>query len=204
MNRLILTTIVTLFSSCTYYYIKKRKIAIVKKKPERVRIDAEDYWNTVIFFPDYFPEKPDSKIRQLLWYMDQATSTLDVCIFAIQFRLIHEKLVEMAKRGVIIRIITNYRCNIRRTKGITKRAKIHTFLSEFGCISDLMHHKFVIIDDFACIGGSLNWTWSAITENKENVVITTNPEIIRKFSLTFERLWTESGGLNELPWTCGG
>ncbi|CAL8077785.1 unnamed protein product [Orchesella dallaii] len=200
MNRWLITSLVTLLSAYTYYCTKKRKI----KKTTRKEDNTVDLWNTVMFFPDHFHTKPDSTTSQLIWYMDQATKTLDICMFAIQFRMIENKLVEIAKRGVAIRIISNYNCRIRRTPGITKRHKIHTVYSEFGCIADTMHHKFVIIDDFAIMTGSLNWTFASVTENRENVMVSTNPKFKQKFSLTFERLWTECGGPKELPWSCGG
>ena len=39
------------------------------------------------------------------------------------------------------------------------------------------------------INGSFNWTGSAVMGNNENVVITNNTKIVRKFCIEFDRLW---------------
>jgi cardiolipin hydrolase len=54
-----------------------------------------------------------------------------------------------------------------------------------------MHHKFVIVDNILIANGSFNWTRQAITGNRENVVITNEPQIVRNFCDEFEKLWIE-------------
>ena len=52
-----------------------------------------------------------------------------------------------------------------------------------------MHHKFALIDHDTLITGSYNWTRSAFKYNHENVVITHERNLIRKFEQEFEKLW---------------
>ncbi len=35
----------------------------------------------------------------------------------------------------------------------------------------IMHHKYVVIDDFCVLTGSFNWTHNAVTTNEEDVLI---------------------------------
>lgn len=45
------------------------------------------------------------------------------------------------------------------------------------------------IFDGVLITGSFNWTWSAVVNNNENVIITNNPHLITKYVHEFESLW---------------
>lgn len=80
----------------------------VRKKPTISK--EEDLWNTAIFFPDYFPEREYSKTRELIWYLEQAEFTIDVCTYSFAFRMIEEALIKLARENrVKIRILTNKR-----------------------------------------------------------------------------------------------
>ena len=55
----------------------------------------------------------------------------------------------------------------------------------------LMHHKFCIIDNNIVMTGSFNWTMQAIMGNNENVIITSELEVVNPFVSEFEKLWNE-------------
>ena len=57
----------------------------------------------------------------------------------------------------------------------------------------LMHHKFAIIDGEKLASGSFNWTMQAVMGNKENVIVTEDPAIVKPFASEFESLWEEFG-----------
>lgn len=52
-----------------------------------------------------------------------------------------------------------------------------------------MHHKFAVVDERLLITGSLNWTQTAVQRNKENILITEDPELVQPFVKEFQRLW---------------
>ena len=54
-----------------------------------------------------------------------------------------------------------------------------------------MHHKFAIVDGQKLISGSFNWTMQAVMGNKENVIVTEDPDIVEPFKEEFQRLWEE-------------
>lgn len=54
----------------------------------------------------------------------------------------------------------------------------------------ILHHKFAVFDDATLWTGSFNWTVSANLSNDENVIITTDPEVCRKYKAYFEQLIT--------------
>ena len=53
--------------------------------------------------------------------------------------------------------------------------------------------SLALFDGATLLTGSYNWTRSAADKNQENIVRTTNPELARAFSKTFERLWDQFG-----------
>lgn len=52
-----------------------------------------------------------------------------------------------------------------------------------------MHHKFVLLDGRKLITGSFNWTVTAAQSNRENVIVTDDPELVRPYLDEFRRLW---------------
>lgn len=56
--------------------------------------------------------------------------------------------------------------------------------------TNLMHHKFAIVDRRVLINGSFNWTQQAVFGNWENVIITTTPRsLVEKYCNQFDELW---------------
>ncbi|OXA53060.1 Mitochondrial cardiolipin hydrolase [Folsomia candida] len=175
------------------------EVAPIKSKPQRKadgwyrhlpRIDfrqqpAETLWNTVLFFPEIFPEQEFSQTHQLMWYMQQAERTLDVAIYHSNFRLLEDVLFDMARKKVRVRVVTN---------GVQVREKPKIILSPHGggLLLDHMHNKFIVIDDKAILTGSLNWTNSAITENRESMVVTNDAKTVGLYTEEFQKLWEMS------------
>jgi phosphatidylserine/phosphatidylglycerophosphate/cardiolipin synthase-like enzyme len=80
-----------------------------------------------------------------------------------------------------------------------------------------MHHKYCVIDanwekfDLQCpvkekkydlvkipksgvlITGSANWTMQALTGNCENIIITSNQNMVERHQIEFQRIWKECG-----------
>jgi len=56
----------------------------------------------------------------------------------------------------------------------------------------LMHHKFAIVDARVVVTGSFNWTSQAVMSNNENVVISSNRELVEPFVMEFDRLWEDN------------
>ncbi|MBS0001024.1 MAG: DUF1669 domain-containing protein [Cyclobacteriaceae bacterium] len=122
--------------------------------------------------------------------LKSATKDLKICMFTISDDPIAETVAGCHRQGINVRIITDdgkifdkgsdiyslYRMGIK--------IKMDTFRS-------LMHHKFVIIDNYKLLTGSYNWTRTGSDVNNENVLITTNNRIVKAYKNEFKRLWSE-------------
>ena len=54
-----------------------------------------------------------------------------------------------------------------------------------------MHNKFAIVDDYLLLTGSFNWTDNAVNRNCENILITSDIEVIKKYKDEFNKLWNK-------------
>lgn len=52
-----------------------------------------------------------------------------------------------------------------------------------------MHHKFLVADNEILVNGSFNWTNQAVMGNFENLVITSENNLVNPFVEEFQRLW---------------
>lgn len=127
------------------------------------------------------------KLDVLIGWIDEAKKTLDICMYMFNCNIFSDALARAHNRGVCVRLIVNEDFVKTTWKlgciGISKKVLGNS------SNENLMHHKFVIIDNKKIILGSLNWTLMALRKNWENVFITNNLKIIDPFRQEFERLW---------------
>ena len=122
--------------------------------------------------------------------LKQAKETLDICVFTITDDRLAADIRDCYQRGVRVRLITDddkiydHGSTIRQLKKDGIPIKIDH--SRYH-----MHHKFCIIDSRIVFTGSFNWTYSASKHNQENLLITTNYDIIKQYSEQYKILWNE-------------
>jgi len=131
--------------------------------------------------------------RRVAGLVDGARSTLEVCVFTITHDRISRSLHAAHQRGIKLRIISD------DAKALDMGSDLPA-LAESGvpvAVDDSpahMHHKFAIVDRRVVLTGSFNWTRSAAEQNQENLVVTDDPSLGRRFSREFERLWSKFYG----------
>jgi phosphatidylserine/phosphatidylglycerophosphate/cardiolipin synthase-like enzyme len=122
--------------------------------------------------------------RLLRW----SQSSADICVFTITDNRVSEAILECAKRGVKVRVISD-----NDKSGDTGSDLAH--LRQQGIEVRLdrseahMHHKFAIFDNAKALTGSYNWTRSAATSNRENILVSDDPRAVDAFASEFTRLW---------------
>jgi phosphatidylserine/phosphatidylglycerophosphate/cardiolipin synthase-like enzyme len=126
--------------------------------------------------------------RAVVAEIAKAAKTVDIAMYYLTSREIGQELVKAKESGVKIRIVldksqetqTFSKSRYLIQKGV--EVKYHTG-------NGLMHNKFAVIDGAVLITGSFNWTPTADTKNEENLLIMTDPELIKKYAARFEYLW---------------
>lgn len=119
-----------------------------------------------------------------------AKRSVDVCVFTITDDRIAKRIVETHERGVRVRIISDDEKADDRGSDVDRLGfsgiEIRVDNSPVH-----MHHKFAVFDESMVLGGSYNWTRSAAKHNFENVYVTYEPPVVRRYKQEFERLWDD-------------
>ncbi|KAF3852246.1 hypothetical protein F7725_005601 [Dissostichus mawsoni] len=174
---------------------------IHRLRPKRARTE-------VLFFPSemaclehiFAPSSPQScccplphgvetSFSRLVRCILSASSSLDVCVFAFSNIDLCKAVLTLRCRGVTIRVLCDkdYAAIHGSQIGVLRRAGKRNRSIYF-----LNHHKFALVDNRLLITGSLNWTMTAVQSNKENVIVTEDPDLVLPFLKEFQRLWLHS------------
>ena len=126
--------------------------------------------------------------RKLLDLLVGVRESLDVSVFTISDDRLAEAIIEVYKRGIGVRIITD------DDKALDQGSDIHRLIDagvpvRMDASENHMHHKFAIIDKNILVNGSFNWTRSATDYNQENILVTDEPKLVTAYLAEFERLW---------------
>jgi phosphatidylserine/phosphatidylglycerophosphate/cardiolipin synthase-like enzyme len=125
---------------------------------------------------------------RIIQFIESARERLDICVFTITDDRISRAIVEVAGRGVAVRIVTDNEKAGDEGSDIEwfRQARIPLRMDH---TQYHMHHKFALVDDELLLSGSYNWTRGASLYNDENFIITGDRRLIAAFSRTFEHLW---------------
>jgi phosphatidylserine/phosphatidylglycerophosphate/cardiolipin synthase-like enzyme len=124
----------------------------------------------------------------IIHHLDNSLSSIKICVFTISDDRISDMILHRHARGMKIQIITdNDKCydlgsDIEKLckAGIEVRVDKTPYH---------MHHKFAIIDNKTVLTGSYNWTLSAARYNHENILVTSDKDVVSKFKGEFDKLW---------------
>ncbi|MEM7035667.1 MAG: phospholipase D-like domain-containing protein [Bacteroidota bacterium] len=150
--------------------------------------DAAGSGSSVYFSPG------DDCLNAILAQIAGARKTLDVCVFTISDDRIKDALINRHRRGVKIRVISD------NDKRFDAGSDVIA-LAEAGIEVRIdrtpyhMHHKFAVVDGDTVLTGSYNWTRSAATKNEENLLVTEEDVVIKRFRREFRDLWQKTDPL---------
>ncbi|KAK9500057.1 hypothetical protein O3M35_001397 [Rhynocoris fuscipes] len=128
------------------------------------------------------------KLCYILRLVENSNKTLDVCIYFLSANVFGEAILKAHRKGVRVRVIADISNTRNRNSWIFK------FLEE-GIpvrqkVSDnLMHHKFLIVDNEIVVNGSMNFTLCGAFSNWEMVLVSSQPSLVKQFSNGFQKLW---------------
>jgi phosphatidylserine/phosphatidylglycerophosphate/cardiolipin synthase-like enzyme len=139
-------------------------------------------FHNVYFSPGHDIKKNISKL------ILEAESNIDLCVFTISDPHLSKNLLYCAGKGIKIRIITDDYKTMARGSMVRNLAQ-NGILVKTDNSKSLMHNKFGIIDQRIAITGSFNWTLTATLHNQENILATSNVDIVNQYQAQFNRLW---------------
>ncbi|MFT4624211.1 MAG: cardiolipin hydrolase [Myxococcota bacterium] len=121
-----------------------------------------------------------------------AQSSIDAAVFTVTDDRVTDTLIRRHKDGVRVRLITDDDKSLDRGSDARRleRAGVPVAMDRS---PHHFHHKFVVLDDRRLLNGSYNWTRSADLHNRENVLLTTDPRLVREYRGAFDAMWAELG-----------
>lgn len=145
--------------------------------------DGEESDGSSVYF------SPGEECRDaIITLIRSARKTLDICVFTISDDEITKAIIDRHKMGTPIRVITDNDKCYDAGSDIFKlnEAGIHVRVDDD---AHHMHHKFAIIDRETVLTGSYNWTRSAAKYNEENLLVTKERSVIKRFVDEYDRMW---------------
>lgn len=158
---------------------------------------------------------PDNDIKSVIIGLIKGTKKrISVAAFTMTDIDIAHALIEKQREGVIVEVIADLRCSETIWSKITllknadmtvytcpKKKPQNKFPDDNNKICNrddkfsfgpIMHHKFMIFEDVfgktILLTGSLNYTWSAVHINQENVIILEDKTLIQAYKNQFTAL----------------
>ena len=131
-------------------------------------------------------------LQTIVGELGRARKSADICVFTITDDRIATAILAAHQRKVMVRVITD---NDKQYDGGSdvdrlRRAGIAVKVDE---TEHHMHHKFALLDGASLLNGSYNWTRSAGAFNEENLVVTTEPQLVATFARHFAEMWDALG-----------
>lgn len=133
--------------------------------------------------------------KKIIDSIEQTNKTLEIAVTWIDFFLFEHIIIQLLLKEIIVIIIVSdeqkLHCQYK------KILKLSNAYDNFKCkvypINNFnrMHNKFCIIDSRLILTGSYNWTKNS-RKNKENILISLDYNIIRKYKEEFLKLSNDS------------
>ncbi|HOX23239.1 MAG TPA: phospholipase D-like domain-containing protein, partial [Elusimicrobiales bacterium] len=135
--------------------------------------------------------------------INAASRSVDVAVFSINLYAIVDALIAAHKRGVRVRVVTDYMqaTGPSQAPGTKKMLESgieiyvndgHTDVNGDGN----MHHKFGIFDGKLLQNGSFNWSFGAEARNFENSIFTTDKQVVAVFKKEFSKIFNSAREIN--------
>ena len=117
------------------------------------------------------PDPRGNVIGELRRFIRNAARSVKIALFTFTHPALCEELIAAHKRGVAVSIVVDMHSGLGASaKAIEqlRMAGVPVFLSQG---LQLLHHKFLMIDDQTVVCGSANWTKAALTKNSDCILV---------------------------------
>ncbi len=127
--------------------------------------------------------------QKLISLIDSANRSVFVAVYSFTRDDIADALIRARERGLDVRVVVESQRAFERGSEYLRLRGAGVDI-RLDANSDLMHHKFMVIDGIIVVTGSYNFSVSAEDSNDENIVVLIGGEIAELYSSEFMRVWT--------------
>lgn len=133
----------------------------------------------------------NTAISVVLNAISSANKSIDVLAYSFSNKDIVKALLQAKQRGVIIRVIGDFKQNDKSYSGLTILANSGISTKTNNNYQDF-HNKVMIVDGSCVETGSFNYSASAANKNAENAIYFCDSTIANQYSNQFNYWWNQS------------
>lgn len=140
---------------------------------------------------------PEHTGKEVVMKLRNARRKVLICIYRLTYDIYVDEILRRANMGVKFYIITDlknrqngdnedlpeHEKNIQKFLG-TRNIEVRSSNPRGN-----MHNKYAIIDDEILIFGSMNWSYSGLTNNSESLMISHKRNDVHEFKKNFILMW---------------
>jgi phosphatidylserine/phosphatidylglycerophosphate/cardiolipin synthase-like enzyme len=129
---------------------------------------------------------------KIINFISFAQNTIDIEMYVLTDEDIINELINSANRGVKIRIILEYRTDIKDLQKIAKYLEHKNIELKWAPVEyKLVHSKLIIVDKKKALVGSINLSKSALEKNRETAILIEG-QIVNEYLNIFEEDWKKA------------
>lgn len=135
------------------------------------------------------PDPRGHALNDLRKKIRSARHTIQIALFTFTHPQLLEEVIQAHRRGVAISVVVDMHSSFgasAKTIDALKKAGIRISISQG---VQLLHHKFIYIDESLLLTGSANWTKAAFYKNSDCIVVLHNLNPDQKTFMN--RLWSQ-------------
>lgn len=147
-------------------------------------------------------------LNRIISLIDQAKHSIDLAMYIFTSHELTNSIRRARERGIRVRIIVDKNMVYSTGSKIIEFDANDIPVRYHPTSTYLMHHKFCVFDGPGrvktvnkkpstqeqksfLLTGSTNWTNDGFSTNWENILITTNKQLITEFENEFQRIWSD-------------
>ncbi|MGB3949127.1 MAG: phospholipase D-like domain-containing protein [Bacteroidia bacterium] len=124
-------------------------------------------------------------------YINMSTTTLDIAVWDNGSTAIVNAINSAYNRGVVVRYISSTNSLNSALSGLN--AGVPILKRQSTLTSNVMHNKFVIIDNAIVLSGSMNYGNGSMFDDYNNFIIVHNTSLAQNYLIEFNEMWGGNG-----------
>ena len=120
---------------------------------------------------------PDTKniaLYRLITLIRSAKKSMKIAMFTLTHPHLIDEVIKAKKKGVLVTVVVDYHSSIGASALAIKNLKKNNVTVLLSRGPELLHHKYLYIDEKTLVCGSANWTKAAFNKNRDLLLILHN------------------------------
>ena len=117
------------------------------------------------------PDLNHTAIQSIKNFIRSAKNSLKIAMFTFTHPMLLEEIHQAKKRGVAVTVYIDFQTRFGASAAAVKNMEDHGITFRVSKGVQLMHHKFLYVDEALLVLGSTNWTKAAFYKNHDSFIV---------------------------------